>query len=158
MDKMHRHIDVAVPPEDGKMGDKVRSLLDTWGAGPGSMGAGDRINKRLARFLSKFAEFAAWHKLHRPSQVARVAAIIGGLDPTGTPLPPPVRDSHVAEWRTRRDFFVKVAHHDGVWSESTLLDEMAAFEDMLVSYLSPQTFADFDEIDALIAEGENLAD
>lgn len=158
MQNLPRHLDVGVPPRGASLGDKARNLIDAWGDRPACPSVGEPIDKALAAFLQKFLDFVGWHHLHKPQQKVRAAAIISGLDPTRIALPAPIRESRAEEWRQCQSFFVQVAHHSGGWSEADFMKWVAFFEEMLIGYLQPQTFTDWDEIDALIAEGEGLAE
>lgn len=158
MQNLPRHLDVGVPPRGASLGDKARNLIDAWGDRASCPGTGDPVDKVLAAFLQKFLDFVSWHRLHQPQQKVRAAAIIFGLDPTRVALPAPIRESRAEEWRQCQSFFVQVAHHGGGWSEADFMQWVAFFEEMLIGYLQPQTFAEWDEIDALIAEGEGRAE
>ena len=155
---MPRYLDVGVPPRGASLGDKARNLIEVWGDRPACPSAGDPIDTSLAVLLRKFLDFVSWHRLHQPQQRVRAAAIISGLDPTRVALPAPIRDSRAEEWRQCQSFFVQVAHHGGDWSEADFVQWVDFFEEMLIGYLQPQTFTDWEEIDALIAEGEGHAD
>jgi len=60
----------------------------------------------------------------------------------------------VREWVELKRFFDNVAHHQLEPTDEEFRDRMRCLEVFTLKKLNPRTFADFDDIDALISEGE----
>jgi hypothetical protein len=53
-----------------------------------------------------------------------------------------------------KSYFDKIAHHGSNAVEREFLERMAYVESILHNKLNPRTFANFDALDEIIAEGE----
>jgi len=163
MEKMPRYLDLPVPPEGPRLGDKVRDLGITWGKlivhanwKGKSIWAG-MIDETLDRFLKKAQEFFEWLDSDRPARRERLTTVLRGLDPSGRPLPPPIEELHVEQWFQCHDYFIRVAHHAIAPTNDEYESWLGALERFLLDRLYPRTFDDLDAIDRIIEEGEGDA-
>ena len=79
------------------------------------------------------------------------------LDGTKQSLPEPLQDVNISHWQEIREFFVNVAHHRKKTDDNEFQGRLESLETFLLDRLNPRTFADIDEIDALIDQGKGNA-
>ena len=96
-----------------------------------------------------------WSKLVR-SDVMRFVKHFGHSTRLWEFSHPAIGELNVRRWLETYEFFVGIAHH-GRCAEEDFDGWQFALEQQLVDALNPRTFADLDEIDSLIAEGESDA-
>jgi len=163
MEKMPRYLDLPVPPEGPRLGDKVRDLDTIWGklvshpSWKGNDGWAGVIDESLGRFLKKSEEFFEWLKSERPMRRERMTTVLRGLDPSGRALPPTIEELHVEEWLQCHAYFIRVAHHGATPTNEDYDQWFGALERFLLDRLYPRTFEDLDAIDRIIREGEGNA-
>ena len=163
MEKMPRYLDLPVPPEGPRLGDKVRSLVPVWekvlsrSNWSGNDGWVGTIDEVLREFLRKARELFAWFNVERPMRRERMTRVIRGLDPSGRSLPPPIEKLHVDEWVEYHDYFNDVAHHRITPTSEDFELWLGALESFLLDRLRPRTFEDLEIIDLIIKEGEGNA-
>lgn len=148
---MPRYFDALPVEQPGRLGDKVRALHDAWKAEARRASSLDA--PPTPKFTKKLRDFFEWWENHQPSQNDATAYLLRVLDPSSRPLPSPIQDLRVAEWRTIRDYFVRRAHHDET-TEDEFNDWLNAFERFVLQLVRPRTFENMDRLDMLIAEGE----
>lgn len=144
--------ELPIEQKDDSLGNKVQVLHDAW----------RREQKKprqpgeafSSKFVQKLEDFFAWHTKHTPKQKERAAAMLTHLDPAKRPLPAPIQELRVEQWRNTLDFFNRAAHHGGCKEDElgSWLDSLEAF---LLDLVKPRFFDNADTIDALIAEVED---
>jgi len=141
-----------------RMGDRIQKSEQAWGNAvdrsrcfDGENWSGS-IDQPLARALTTINEFFAWKKGHRPTRREELAQTIRRLDASGRRLPAELEDLAVAHWDKTRDYFIAVCHYRTRVSESDFLAYLDALERFIIDRLRPRTFADFDEVDAILEE------
>jgi hypothetical protein len=97
--------------------------------------------------LDQYREAGLKHKPSRRDQVRRGMQYLGLGDPG---LPEAVREEDVGRFHKLREFFENAAHHGSALTDSEAVrDAVMRLEEFLMR-LVPETFADMDEIDAII--------
>ena len=82
----------------------------------------------------------------------------GLLDPSIESLPEPLRRFIYKDWDDLQKYFNSVCHHNREPDEQEFRERRDELEKFLLErLLPPRTFADFDDIDAIITEGERNA-
>jgi hypothetical protein len=156
MEKLYVYIDVPVPAKPPSMKSKVQALRREWVRVAGEAKQAAEISGQLRRFLVETREFFDWFDHDHPTRLQRVVAILRRLDPSGQSLPSLIEDQRAGVWKTRHEFFDRVAHH-GECSEEEFEASADVVERLLLDHLRPRTFDDFASIDAIIEEGEKDA-
>jgi hypothetical protein len=121
----------------------------------GTEGWDGKIDNHLRKFLDRIQKFLDWFAHHHPRRRDELRATLRELDTSVHLLPDPLADLNIEAWIKKRDFFVAVCHHRQAPSEEEFLGWLDALERFLLDRLSPRTFDDFSEIDALLAEEES---
>ena len=114
------------------------------------------IDGPLKAFLAGVQDFFNWFEQVHPRRRAAARETLRTLDPYMGVLPPAIGEFNVRRWIKTQDFFVGISHHRRC-AEEEFNGWQFALEQQLADALSPRTFADLDEIDSLIAEGESGA-
>lgn len=105
-------------------------------------------------WLKKTTEFFAWKKTHKGRRRAEFTQVLRALDGPNRLLPAEIEESNVDSWMDTKSYFDKIAHHGSDVVEREFLQRVAYVEGVLHNKLNPKTFANFDALDAIIAEGE----
>lgn len=164
LDNLPRYCDV---PDDiephSQLKNKVIGLQGVWRkftnawSSPGTNRWEGEIDGSLGRFLRACERFFVWFAdsflLHRE----RVVSVLRSFDPGGMPMPATLEDQVFDEWKRLRDFFLDVLHHRVTPNEVELKNRLADLEAFLLERLRPRTFADFEDLDQIIEEGESHA-
>src|SRR5208283_3153509 len=109
----------------------------------------------IANLLKRLEEFFEWFKTHHPRRKAEIDEILYKLEGSELRSPQVLRKQNVDYWDEMRNYFQSIAHHGKETTMEDFENRLAALEKFLLDRLSPQTFADFDEIDQIIREGES---
>lgn len=112
------------------------------------------IDKKLKNFLVKLKEFFDKYEKERPARKKEISKMLIKLDPSKRFLPPKINELRVDEWSNIKDYFVAVAHHDKEIIVEEFNGWLYTFEEFLLNRFYPQTFLDYDNLDAMIKYGE----
>jgi hypothetical protein len=112
------------------------------------------VDPPLQRWLNKSADFFDWTKNHHPRRRAEFRQVLRALDGPNRLLPSEIEEENLDSWINNKSYFDKLAHHRADAIEKEFLERMAYVEGVLQNKLNPKTFANFDEVDAIIEEGE----
>jgi len=163
MEKIPRYIDVETAALDEKLGEQVRTLEDVWMKATGESSCrqsetwSGQIDLPLVRLLDHLAAFFEWLAKHRPRRRSAIMDAMRQLDPSGMSLPEPLERRTYKTWDNLQRYFNNVSHHNWETNEEQFEERRDELEEFLLDKLSPRTFADFDEIDAIIREGKHGA-
>jgi uncharacterized protein YaaR (DUF327 family) len=163
MEKLPIYIDVETKAHNEKLGDKVQLLKNQWldtckettcvldGAWSG------KIDKSLASMLRVFESFFKWHDENLPKRNQEITTALRKLDISGCKLPISLEEQNIKTWKDLRKYFMAVAHHGKYPNKDDFDSKLDIFEGFLLDRLYPRTFADLNEIDDIIREGNNDA-
>lgn len=163
MEKLPTYIDVETKAHNEKLGEKVQSLKNKWldtckktacvhdGAWCGE------IDNSLASLLQEFGSFFIWHDENLPKRNQEITTALRKLDISGCKLPNSLEEQNIKTWKDLRKYFNAVSHHGKYPTKDDFDINLDIFEGFLLDRLSPRTFADLDEIDDIIREGDNDA-
>lgn len=113
------------------------------------------VDGPIRKLLEKIRTFCEWKKEHIPRRTQEIADTMRALDGPGRVLPSDLEKLVIDEWQEVRTYFTEVAHHNGVDPTSEEFEErLRSVERILLRKLNPQTFANFDALDAIIKAGE----
>lgn len=113
------------------------------------------IDAVLRGQLKKLEAFFVWVGVARPTRTKLVTGALRRLDRSRRPVPEKIEKLQVAVWNEVFDYFQSAAHH-GEGLDATEFDQyVAELERFLLDRLRPRTFEDFEDIAALVAEGES---
>ena len=112
------------------------------------------VDVPVANLLEKLREFVEWLRTHSPRRKDEVRKMLRALDGQGGVLPPDLEAEALRLWDTMKEFFQDVAHHQQNPTQEQFEAQMVRLEDFLLRKLNPRTFADFDALDTIMAEGE----
>jgi len=158
MEKISEIADVEIRALNERMGEKVAELETEFKAmvensklkGPEWDVPSD---PPIRRCLNKTQEFFEWKANHQPKRREEIKAVLRALD--GPRLPAAdLEKISIDKWMEKKQFFVRVAHHQFDPVEADFFENVAFVQDFLLSKLNPRTFADFDAVDAIVEEGE----
>jgi len=155
MNALPRYLDIPLPGEQARLGDKVAVLATRWGALTVQEDWRTDL-PAINKFLAAAEELFGWLKTDRPKRKDRTAKMLVSLDPTGRPLPGVIETLRIAEWETYHDRFVAAAHHSEI-DHAELTAIVYEFERFLLDRLEPRTFEDRAALDEIIREGEGRA-
>jgi hypothetical protein len=110
------------------------------------------ISNALNEALSKFFE---WYDTNRPQKRIKTALLLTQLRGPGPALPSDVVNGEISSWMKSDEYFKKVAHSGCQAERDEFVGNLFAVEEILLRRMQPRPVSDLDEIDALIAEGEN---
>jgi len=159
MEKLPRYMDVPITATGYGLKGEVRNLHDRWMRAierTGCYADGNwrgKLDGALRSFLKGLGRFFDRFSAHMPSRREETRQLLRKLDGGAPPLPEHLEDLNVAQWLDMREFFESVAHHGGT-TEDQFRRRLEGFEAFSLGRLRPPTFADLDEIDRLIQEGE----
>jgi len=165
MEKLPQFVDVEIKARKEKLGEKVRSLEQSWLSAVSKTKCYNsqkwcgEIDSPLARFLGRAGGFFQWFAGHIPRRKEEAAQTLRELEGSGRLLPEPLEELNVESWDRMWDFFVSVAHHNNKKdiSAKEFAQWVDGLERFLLDRLRPRTFADLDLIDIIIREGESDA-
>lgn len=98
-------------------------------------------------------DFFAAFEADFPTRRGRAQTTIHGLDPAKRVGPPTVSDERTRALMDFQTRFNNILHGNYDVSVAEFQLQLERFESFLVDWLSPRTFADFDELDEFLAEG-----
>lgn len=157
MEKVFQEVQVETPALHEDLKPRVVSLKQEWDKlGLRSV---DYYNEKglsnthhLTIFLKAAEEFFFWFEAHFPRIRKQVGDGIVRLDGMRQRLPPALHDSSVEMWLELRSYFNKILHHNATTDDSKFIRQVEMLESFLLNSFYPRTFADADEIDALLEE------
>jgi hypothetical protein len=160
MEKISEIVDVEIRALNERMGPKVAELETAFDSMLGKSKLkppkwDGQVDQPVQRCLEKLREFVEWKKNHQPRRRDEVTSVLRALEGPNLLLPGDMEKIHVQSWMDAKKFFDDVAHHQFDPAEKEFTEPMGYVEGVLLSKLSPKTFADFDSVDAIIEEGEN---
>jgi hypothetical protein len=141
-----------------RMGDKLSAPEQAWRRALAASSCFDgsgwsgTIDRPLERALTTIGTFFRWKESHRPRRSDEMAQTIRTLDASGRALPGKIERLIVEEWNEIRDYFISVCHYRLTADEGEFGAYLDVLERFLVDRLQPRTFADFDEVDAILKE------
>jgi hypothetical protein len=141
--------------QDGPKGEnlkvRVTKLKGAWEVAQRSLEGGpDAGGSGFAVVLdSFFVEFEADY----PQRRSQAGATVERLDPSGRSSAPVVQRARGDRWMDFSGYFSRVLHGGARPAEADFRTRVDAFEDFLTDVLRPHTFADFDDLDDVIASG-----
>lgn len=163
MDKLPRYYSLPVPQSHSPLMSKVRALEEEWkrlvgtASNHSSSGSVGDIDDPPARFLRSCGNFFTWFAEEFPRHRKMVGSMLSQSDPRRITMPETLQTRVVEDWDELRNFFLSVLHHDSVPNEVEFQERLAGLEFFLLDRLQPKTFADFDELDRIMEEGESHA-
>lgn len=165
MEKIPMYVNVSIdePTNAGNtqynLKQQVNELRDMWNSSVANNASFDEgrwigeIDGDLQRFLDKCQIFFEKYQEERPTRLQEMATALHLLDKSGYLLPEPLQEKNIRNLKGLRDFFQAVSHHRNPCSEDEFYYQLEKFEGFLLDRLVPRIFADFDEIDEIIREG-----
>ncbi|MGI0060499.1 MAG: hypothetical protein ACREBJ_12110 [Nitrosotalea sp.] len=154
MEKLPEHMDAKTKSESLRV--KVQNLCAVWNKHVKKIKSGEK--KIVLTFLQRFEEFLVWFEDSVPKRKEGVSKALKQFEPKGLQLPPPLEEMRVIEWNKIWDYFIYTAHHREKDDLELFLKWKEAFEKFLLDRLSPRTFEDQADLQALIEKGEANAD
>jgi len=111
-------------------------------------GLSDALNEALEDFFE-------WNDTYHAENRRKTALLLSQLSGGGPALPSDVVADEISRWIDSDTYFKKVAHNGrrAEWDE--FLRTLFVVEDILLRRMQPRPVSDLDEIDALLAEGNN---
>jgi len=100
-------------------------------------------------------DFFEWSDNNRPENRKMTAFMLTQLAGSGPALPSDVVGDEISAWMDSDEYFKLVAHSKQRAERDGFVGKLFAVEDILLRRMQPRPVSDLDEIDALIAEGEN---
>jgi len=160
IEKVPEIVDVSTPAQKERMGNKIQPVETAYDGAmsrsqvrpPGWVGT---VDQPLVRLLESVREFFAWKKKHNVRRRQEVTSTLRALDGPGRLLPPDLEEATVSAWMEMKDFFQNVAHHQHDPTLQQFEEQVRKLESFLLAKLNPETFAEFDVLDAIIREGEH---
>jgi hypothetical protein len=104
---------------------------------------------------AELAKLFDWQDDYLPKRREQTAITLTGLAGPGPALPQDVVTQEVASWLDSKDYFNSVAHGGKRAEREEFLGRLFAAEDIILRRVNPGPISELDEIDALIAEGED---
>lgn len=123
---------------------RVRRLRGEWQITRQSEDSG--FAETLTRFFAEFEQ-------NYPQRRELVSKTIERLDPSGRKPSPAVSHARGDAWMALAKFCNKILHGNRQTTDDEFYGELTALEDFLLGLIRPNTFADFDQLDALMLEG-----
>jgi hypothetical protein len=100
-------------------------------------------------------DFFDWSDNNRSENRKKTALMLTQLAGPGPALPSDVVADEISDWMDSDEYFKSVAHSGQRAERDEFVGKLFAVEDILLRRMQPRPVSDLDEIDALIAEGEN---
>ena len=158
MEKIPEYLNLKIAESNLKS--KVIELGDEWlkfkNHGKAKNGA-TKNEKLLTAFLGKIDEFFRWVEAARPKRRTQIAKVLKTFEPDGHHLPTRLEELRIDEWGEIWNCFINVAHHRVSISYDDFNVWKNALERFLLDRLCPRTFADQQDILAIIQEGDGNA-
>ena len=164
MEKLPEVFDAPINTQGGNLKDKVHKLLEAYNLAEKNTtcysvneGWSGVLDGYIVQFFLAIKDFFKWFDESRPSRRSDLKALLKKMEKSAEDLPEGIVYNNIKKWENLRDFFQAVAHHRKFPEEREFLQNLDCLEQFLLDRLTPRTFDDFAEIDALIAEGEKNA-
>jgi hypothetical protein len=111
-------------------------------------GLSDALNEALE-------EFFEWTDTYHAESRKKTALLLSQLSGAGPALPSDVVADEISRWMDSDGYFKQVAHNSrrAEWDE--FAGKLFVVEDILLRRMQPRPVSDLDEIDALLAEGND---
>lgn len=159
MDKFFQETQVEVSTPRESLKSKVNQLWGRWRdlrLDDISLAGGVEGSEfgRLIAFAKDAKEFFDWHRCHFPTFRKKIGDLLASTDGMKMRLPPSLHERSVNQWLDLFEFFNKTLHHNKPAELVEFLEQVECLEVALLNMLYPRTFADADEIDALLKESE----
>jgi hypothetical protein len=100
-------------------------------------------------------DFFEWSDNNRGENRKKTALMLTQLAGPGPALPSDVVADEISDWMGSDGYFKSVSHSGQRAERDEFVGKLFAVEDILLRRMQPRPVSDLDEIDALIAEGEN---
>jgi hypothetical protein len=146
-----------IPPV--QLNNRVKDLAAKWSACTAltvCFGSGEwrgDIDGALAQFLADATDFFEWVE-GIPKRRTETEMVLQRLLPASFPMPRPLIDTRILEWKQLLGYFNAVLHHNIVTTTHAFIEYLTTLEIFLLDHLAPSTFDDQDAIDQLISGGE----
>jgi hypothetical protein len=99
--------------------------------------------------------FFDWSDNNRGENRRKTALLLTQLAGPGPALPSDVVADEITDWMDSDGYFKSVAHSGKNAERDEFVGKLFAVEDILLRRMQPRPVSDLDEIDRLLAEGEN---
>lgn len=157
MEKMSEIVDIRTQPGPAPISERARDLVNNYDIAmaktpltpPTWTG---EVDEHMAGLLEKLRTFVEWLKA-LPARRDEFLSAVRALDGPGR-LPPDLEEDMYREWKKTKGFFDGLAHHQFEPASEEFEEHLSRLEAFLSAKLNPRTFANFDAIDAIIAEGK----
>jgi hypothetical protein len=113
-----------------------------------------QIDGPLRDLVRVVDHLVAWREKNRKTRREAARETLRELDPSGRGVPGTLGDVNVREWMAARRYFTDLSHHRKS-DDTGFRDRITGLERFLAIQLRPRPFADFDEIDRIVAEAES---
>jgi hypothetical protein len=100
-------------------------------------------------------DFFDWSDNNRAENRKKTALLLTQLAGPGPALPSDVVADEITGWMDSDEYFKSVAHGGKSAERDEFVGKLFAVEDILLRRMQPRPVSDLDEIDRLLAEGEN---
>jgi hypothetical protein len=100
-------------------------------------------------------DFFDWSDNNRAENRKKTALLLTQLAGPGPALPSDVVADEITDWMDSDGYFKSVAHSGRRTERDEFVRKLFAVEDILLRRIQPRPVSDLDEIDRLLAEGEN---
>jgi hypothetical protein len=107
-----------------------------------------RVGPLLMTVLQRFDVFMGWIDHNRMRGRTQAQRVLEDLKASGFTMPPEQQKRNIAQWKSLRDYFVKVAHHKET-DDATFRERLAELESFLLALWMPDTAGDFAELDQI---------
>jgi hypothetical protein len=115
---------------------------------------GDATGESVSLIVA-LEEFFEWGNQNRPKARIQTAVLLAQLAGAGPALPSDIVAEDVSAWMDSDEYFKLVAHHKKTAEQEEFIKRLYLVENVLLRRMRPRPVSDLDEIDQLIAEGEN---
>ena len=105
--------------------------------------------------IGALGDFFEWSDQNRPENRKMTGVMLTQLAGPGPALPSDVVGDEISAWIDSDEYFKLVAHSKQRAERDGFVGKLFAVEDILLRRMQPRPVSDLDEIDRLIAEGEN---
>ena len=128
------------------------ALKKTTQLAPDPTGRPSGVSDALIGALNDFFD---WSDNNRAENRKKTALLLTQLAGPGPALPSDVVADEISGWMDSDGYFKSVAHSGKSAERDEFVGKLFAVEDILLRRMQPRPVSDLDEIDALLAEGEN---
>lgn len=115
------------------------------------------IDGHTANLLCRLDGFFEQANTLKPLKAQQGQNLLKHTDFLHYPLPEPIEQIRIQEWRSYDEYFQGIAHHGSIASEEEFTSWAIRFEEFLLARLAPQTSRSKKKIIAIIKEGEGHA-